>query len=77
VVCCLWQPWELVLRANLQFPCQLKQAAPLKAFLWMTSWGILSDVFEAATQINADVQRAAHTGSPGMAALATSSCRSE
>jgi hypothetical protein len=54
--------------ANLQFLCQLKQAAPLKAFLWMASWGILSGAFEATKQINAAVQRAA---------LATSSCRSE
>jgi hypothetical protein len=34
VVCRLWQHWELALRANLQFPCQLKQAAPLKDCLW-------------------------------------------
>jgi hypothetical protein len=43
----------------------------------MSSWGILSGAFEVATQINATVQRAAHAGSPGMAALATSRCRSE
>jgi NitT/TauT family transport system substrate-binding protein len=29
---------------------------------WMSSWGILSGAFEAATQINADIQRAAHVG---------------
>ena len=29
---------------------------------WMSSWGLLSGAFEAATQINAGIQRAAHVG---------------
>jgi len=64
-------------RIQVKAPEPIPEADARWDWEWMASWGILSGPFEAATQINAAVQQAAHAGLPGVAALATSSYRLE
>jgi NitT/TauT family transport system substrate-binding protein len=59
-------------RIQVKAPEPIPEADARWDWEWMSSWGILSGAFEAATQINATVQRVAHGGSSGMAALTTS-----
>jgi ABC-type nitrate/sulfonate/bicarbonate transport system substrate-binding protein len=49
-------------RIQVKAPEPIPEADARWDWEWMSSWGILSGAFEAATQINTDVQRAAHIG---------------
>jgi NitT/TauT family transport system substrate-binding protein len=64
-------------RIQVKAPEPIPEADARWDWEWMSSWGLLRGAFEAEAQLNAAVQQAAHTGLQGIAALATSSCRSE
>jgi hypothetical protein len=49
-------------RIQLKTPEPIPEAEARWDWEWMSSWGVLHGTFDAATQINAAVQRAAHTG---------------
>jgi ABC-type nitrate/sulfonate/bicarbonate transport system substrate-binding protein len=49
-------------RIQVKAPEPILEAEARWDWEWMSSWGLLSGAFEAETQINADVQRAAHVG---------------
>jgi len=53
-------------RIQVKAPEPIPEADARWDWEWMSSWGLLHGTFDAATQINAAVQQAAHVGSPGL-----------
>ena len=49
-------------RIQVKMPEPIPEAEARWDWEWMSSWGVLHGPFDAATQINAAVQRSAHTG---------------